>query len=45
MARLTSPDGVTVEVDDELAEELLSRGFEAEKKKPAPKKAPSKSTK
>lgn len=43
MARLTSPQGVTVEVRDEKAEELLRRVF-TEEKAPA-KKAASKSDK
>lgn len=41
MARLTSPQGVTVEVRDEKAEELLRRGFSGEPKKSVPKKASS----
>lgn len=44
MARLTSPQGVTVEVRDEKVEELLRRGFTDEKKAPA-KKAAAKSDK
>lgn len=45
MARLVSPQGVTVEVRDEKAESLLDRGFVGEKKAPAKKAASSKSEK
>jgi hypothetical protein len=45
MARLTSPQGATVEVRDEKAEELLRRGFSGESKAPAKKAASSKSSK
>ena len=44
MARLTSPQGATVEVRDEKAEELLRRGFSSESKTPAKKSASSKSS-
>lgn len=43
MARLTSPQGATVEVRDDKADELLRRGFEVEKA-PAKKSASSKSS-
>ena len=43
MARLTSPTGVTVNVNDEKAAQLASVGYKAEKSEPkaAPKKASS----
>jgi hypothetical protein len=46
MARLTSPSGASVEVDDSKVEGLLIRGFTAEESKaPAKKSASSKSSK
>ena len=45
MARLTSPTGSAVEVDDAKVDELLRRGFTEEKKAPAKKSASSKSDK
>lgn len=47
MARLTAPNGATVNVSDERAKRLLAQGYKAadEKKAPAKKSAPSKSKK
>lgn len=48
MARLTAPNGATVEVSDEKAERLLDQGYEtadAKSKAPAKKSASSKSKK
>jgi hypothetical protein len=45
MARLTSPTGAAVSVDDGKVDELLRRGFTAEQEKRAPaKKAAAKKT-
>lgn len=44
MARLTSPTGATVSVDDGKVDELLRRGFTAEQEKKAAKKAVTKKT-
>lgn len=38
MARLTAPNGATVNVDDSKVKELQRRGFTAEEKKPAPRR-------